>query len=177
MEFFCHESSVIDDGATIGSGCKIWHFVHVRAKATVGSNTSIGQGCYIGNATIGNNCKIQNHVSVFDGVTIGDNVFIGPSAVFTNVRNPRAEVDRSAEFESTTIGNGVSIGANATIRCGVSIGDYALIGAGSVVTNDVPAHAEVVGVPAKLNGYRCRCGAKIKVDACESCGRTNPIVL
>lgn len=156
-----HPTAVIDPGATVGEGTKIWHFVHVMPGARIGARCVIGQGCYLGNVTIGDGCRVQNNVSLFDGVTLEDDVMIGPSAVFTNVINPRAHVSRRAEFQPTLVKRGATIGANATILCGVTIGEYAFIGAGAVVRHDVAAHACVVGVPAGWIGWMCRCGEKL----------------
>lgn len=151
--YFVHDSSYIDDGCVIGSGTKIWHFSHVLGGATIGKNCSIGQNVNIGGkAIIGNGVKIQNNVSVYDDVIIEDDVFCGPSCVFTNVINPRAFIERKHEYKKTVVKKGASIGANATIVCGITIGEYALIGAGAVVTKDVPAYALVVGVPARVVG-------------------------
>ena len=151
--FFLHESSYVDEGAVIGEGTKIWHFCHIMNGAKIGNNCSIGQNVYIGSrAVIGNNVKIQNNVSVYDDVIIEDDVFCGPSCVFTNVINPRAFIERKNEYKKTIVKKGASIGANATIVCGVTIGEYALIGAASVVTRDVPDHALVYGNPARFHG-------------------------
>lgn len=174
--YFVHPSAVIDDGATVGKGTKIWHFVHVMPGASIGSDCVIGQGCFIGNVTIGNGVRIQNNVSVYDGVTLDDHVFAGPSCVFTNVINPRSEVDRRGEYMPTLVERGATIGANATIVCGVTIGKYAFIGAGAVVRTDIPAHSVVVGVPARQIGWMCVCGERIREKAaitltCEVCGR------
>jgi len=154
MKYFVHESSYIDDGAKIGEGTKIWHFSHIMSKAIIGKNCNIGQNVFISdNVVIGNNCKIQNNVSLYEGVNIEDDVFIGPSSVFTNVRNPRAFVNRKEEYASTFIRRGSTIGANATIICGVIIGEYSFVGAGSVVTKDVPAYSIVYGVPAEVKSF------------------------
>lgn len=168
-----HPTAIIEPGAQIGAGTRVWHWVHVMGGATIGANGSIGQGCYIGNVTIGNGCKIQNHVSVYDGVTLDDDVFLGPSCVFTNVGHPRAHVPRKTEYAATHVGKGATIGANATIVCGVTIGAYALIGAGAVVTHDVPAHALMAGVPARRIGWACRCGETLPDHLeCARCGET-----
>jgi UDP-2-acetamido-3-amino-2,3-dideoxy-glucuronate N-acetyltransferase len=151
--YFVHESSYVDEGAEIGDGTKIWHFCHVMGGAKIGKQCSIGQNVNIGSrAVIGNGVKIQNNVSVYDGVIIEDDVFCGPSCVFTNVINPRAFIERKHEYRKTVVKKGASIGANATIICGVTIGEYALVGAGSVVTRDVPAYAVVYGNPARAHG-------------------------
>lgn len=153
MSYFKHESSYVDEGVEIGEGTKIWHFCHVMSGAKVGKNCSLGQNVNVGGkAVIGDGVKIQNNVSVYDNVVIEDDVFCGPSCVFTNVINPRAFVERKHEYKQTVIKKGASIGANATIVCGVTVGEYALIGAGSVVTKDVPAYALVYGSPARVRG-------------------------
>ncbi|GAB1431733.1 acyltransferase [Spirochaetota bacterium] len=153
MSYFVHESSYVDEGAAIGDNTKIWHFCHVLSGAKIGSNCVLGQNVNVGSrAIIGNGVKIQNNVSVYDDVIIEDDVFCGPSCVFTNVINPRAFVERKTEYKKTIIKKGASIGANATIVCGVSIGEYAFVGAGSVVTRDVQPYALVYGSPAKLHG-------------------------
>lgn len=160
--FFVHETAVVDDGAGIGAGAKVWHFVHVCAGASVGARAVLGQNVFVGpGAVIGEGCKVQNNVSVYAGVVLEQDVFLGPSAVFTNVLNPRAFVERKDCFLETRIGRGASIGANATVVCGHSIGAYALIGAGAVVTHDVPPHALVLGVPAKHAGWVCVCGERL----------------
>jgi UDP-2-acetamido-3-amino-2,3-dideoxy-glucuronate N-acetyltransferase len=151
--YFVHESSYVDEGAEIGAGTKIWHFCHIMAGAKIGRKCSIGQNVNIGSrAVIGDGVKIQNNVSVYDDVVIEDDVFCGPSCVFTNVINPRAFIERKHEYRKTVVKKGASIGANATIVCGVTIGEYALVGAGSVVTRDVPACALVYGNPARVRG-------------------------
>jgi UDP-2-acetamido-3-amino-2,3-dideoxy-glucuronate N-acetyltransferase len=153
INYFVHESSYIDYGAEIGKGTKIWHFCHIMSGAKIGEKCSIGQNVNIGSrAIIGNNVKIQNNVSVYDDVIIEDDVFCGPSCVFTNVINPRAFIERKDEYRKTIVKKGATIGANATIVCGVTIGEYALIGAGCVVTKDVPAYALVYGCPARIRG-------------------------
>lgn len=151
--YFVHESSYVDEGAEIGEGTKVWHFTHIMSGAKVGKKCSIGQNVNIGGkAIIGNGVKIQNNVSLYDDVVIEDDVFCGPSCVFTNVINPRAFIERKHEYKQTLIKKGASIGANATIVCGVTVGEYALIGAGSVVTKDVPPYALVYGNPARVHG-------------------------
>lgn len=148
--FFQHETAIIDEGAQIGQGCKIWHFSHVMASAKMGKNCILGQNVFIGkNVSIGNNVKIQNNVSLYEGVTCEDDVFLGPSCVFTNVINPRSFLERKEQFKPTLVKKGASIGANATIVCGNTIGEYAMVGAGSVVTKNVPAYSLVIGNPAK----------------------------
>ena len=167
-----HESSYVDDGVTIGRGTKIWHFCHILSRTTIGENCSIGQNVMIGpNVKIGNGCKIQNNVSIYDGVELSDDVFCGPSCVFTNVNNPRADVSRKDEFRPTPIGRGASIGANATIVCGHSLGEYCFIGAGTVVTEDVPAFALMVGNPARRIGWISKAGERLGRDLV--CHRTH----
>ena len=180
-DFFVHESSYIDENVKIGSGTKIWHFSHVQSGAKIGKNCILGQNVNIGNnVLIGDNVKIQNNVSVYEGVEIEDNVFIGPSVVFTNVINPRACINRKEEFKSTIIKKGATIGANATIVCGITIGEYAFIGAGALVNKDVPDYALVYGVPAQIHGWMCYCGIRLKSSnlkdstesvECSNCGR------
>lgn len=171
-DFFVHESSYADEGCTIGDGSKIWHFSHIMGGAVIGRGCVIGQNCYIGgNATVGDRVKIQNNVSVYDRVILEADVFCGPSSVFTNVNNPRSFVERKNEYIRTTVRRGATIGANATIVCGVTLGNYCFVGAGSVVTKDVPDFGLVYGNPAELNGWVCKCG--VKLDAafiCPSCG-------
>jgi UDP-2-acetamido-3-amino-2,3-dideoxy-glucuronate N-acetyltransferase len=153
MSIFIHESSYVDDGAVVGSGTKIWHFCHVLSGAQIGERCSLGQNVNVGSrAVIGNGVKIQNNVSIYDDVIIEDDVFCGPSCVFTNVINPRAFVERKDEYKKTVVKKGASIGANATIVCGVTIGEYALVGAGAVVTKDVPPYSLVYGSPARVMG-------------------------
>jgi UDP-2-acetamido-3-amino-2,3-dideoxy-glucuronate N-acetyltransferase len=157
-----HQSAIVDAGAAIGSGTKIWHFSHISKGAKIGKNCTLGQNVYVaGSAIIGNKVKIQNNVSVYDSVIIEDDVFCGPSVVFTNVLNPRATIDRKLEYKKTHIKRGASIGANATIICGVVIGEYSLIGAGSVVTKDVLDYALVIGSPARQVGWVTRSGQKL----------------
>ncbi len=152
--FFVHKSSIIDSGVEIGDGTKIWHFSHILSNTTIGKNCSFGQNCVAGgNVKIGNGVKVQNNVSIYEGVEVEDNVFLGPSMVFTNVINPRAFIQRKNEFKKTLLKKGCSIGANATIVCGVTIGEYALIGSGAVVNRDVKPYALMVGVPAKQIGW------------------------
>ncbi len=173
MKFFKHESAYIDDDVIIGDGTKIWHFSHIMKRANIGKNCVIGQNVNIGeNAEIGAGCKIQNNVSIFKGVVLEDDVFCGPSCTFTNVINPRAFVERKEEFRKTLVKKGTSIGANATIVCGVTLGKYSLIGAGSVVTKDVPDYAIVYGVPSSFKGWICRCGEKLNDSLiCDKCKR------
>lgn len=175
MDWFRHESAIVDEGASIGAGTKIWHFSHVCGGARIGGECSIGQNAYVApTAVIGDRVRIQNNVSIYDGVVLGDDVFVGPSAVFTNVINPRSEVPRKHEYQPTRVGAGVTIGANATILCGTTLGTYAFVGAGAVVTHDVKAFALVVGVPARQVGWMCRCGERLVVEGdatCGACGR------
>lgn len=161
-DWFQHETAIVDDGARIGTGTRIWHFVHVCAGARIGRGVVLGQNVFVGGrAVIGDDCRIQNNVSVYDGVILGDRVFCGPSAVFTNVVNPRVGVDRKDQFRDTRVGDGVTIGANATILCGVELGAYAFVGAGAVVTRNVRAHALVVGSPARQVGWMSRHGERL----------------
>jgi UDP-2-acetamido-3-amino-2,3-dideoxy-glucuronate N-acetyltransferase len=154
-----HPTAAIDRGVSLGVGTKVWHFCHVMGGARIGDRCVLGQNVFVAaSARIGDGCRIQNNVSIYDGVALGDGVFVGPSAVFTNVRNPRASVDRRTDIEPTRVGDGATIGANATIVCGVTIGAHAFVGAGAVVTRDVAAHAMVSGVPARRTGWICRCG-------------------
>jgi len=177
---FIHESSYADDGCTIGDGTKIWHFSHVMSGAVIGANCSIGQNVLVASGVvIGNDVKIQNNVSIYSGVTLEDDVFCGPSMVFTNVINPRSAVSRKHEFRPTHVRRGATLGANCTIVCGHSVGAHAFVGAGAVVTRDVPDHALVVGVPARVVGWVCACGAKVADGAmrpstarCAACGAT-----
>ena len=173
MQPFIHESSYIDDGVTIAEDTKIWHFCHVQAGAVIGRDCVLGQNVNIGpGVVIGNGVKIQNNVSVFEGVTLEDNVFCGPSVVFTNDPYPRAE-HRPERYTPTRVCEGASIGANATVVCGVTIGRFAMVGAGSVVTHDVPDCALVTGVPARQVGRVCPCGGRLGADGrCTVCGQT-----
>ncbi len=160
--FFVHESSYVDAGAEIGEGTKIWFFCHVLKGAKIGKGCNIGQNVMVDrDVVIGDRCKIQNNVSVYNGVTLEDEVFCGPSCVFTNVYNPRAFIERKHEFKQTLVKRGATIGANATIVCGVTIGRYAMIGAGAVVKRDVPDYAIVAGVPARQLGWTCKCGTSL----------------
>ena len=173
-KYFIHESSFVDDNVTIGEGTKVWHFAHILSNSRIGENCIIGQNVAIGpDAVIGNKCKIQNNVSIYKGVILEDGVFCGPSCVFTNVYNPRAFVERKHEFHETLVKKGATIGANATIVCGVTIGKYALIGAGAVVKEDVPDYAVVAGVPAKQIGWACKCGVPLEFNdqkaVCGNC--------
>jgi UDP-2-acetamido-3-amino-2,3-dideoxy-glucuronate N-acetyltransferase len=170
-----HPSAIVDEGAQLGEGTRVWHWVHVCGGARIGSGCSLGQNVFVGNdVVIGNNVKVQNNVSIYDAVTLEDDVFCGPSMVFTNVLNPRSAVNRKAEYRRTRVGRGGTIGANATIVCGHDIGEYAFIGAGAVVTSDVAPYALMIGVPARLTGWMCRCGTRLRASgqrvACPACG-------
>jgi UDP-2-acetamido-3-amino-2,3-dideoxy-glucuronate N-acetyltransferase len=173
--FFAHESAYIDDGCQIGEGTKIWHFCHVMPGAVIGERCSLGQNVVVmPGVRVGNNVRIQNNVSLYEGVTLEDDVFCGPSCVFTNVSNPRSHVPRKHEYRPTLVRRGGSIGANATIVCGITLGEYAFIGAGAVVTSDVPAFALMVGVPARRVGWMCQCGERLHLREggarCDQCG-------
>lgn len=171
-----HESAYVDEGATIGAGTRVWHFCHVMSGAVIGEGCSLGQNVVVMNGTkIGNNVKIQNNVSIYEGVELEDHVFCGPSMVFTNVVNPRSHVSRKHEYRKTLVRQGATIGANATIVCGATLGAYCFIGAGAVVTGDVPAYALMVGVPAKVVGWMCECGVRLHDGlmelSCPACGK------
>ena len=162
INYWSHESAIIDDGATLGEGTKVWHFSHVCSRATIGEGCSIGQNVFVGNrVVIGNRCKIQNNVSVYDNVTLEDDVFCGPSMVFTNVYNPRAAIIRKEEYRNTLVHQGATLGANCSVVCGVTIGHYAFIGAGAVVNKDVPDYALMVGVPARQIGWMSEYGEQL----------------
>ena len=167
-----HPTAVIDEQARIGDGARIWHFCHVMADASIGENCILGQNVFVGRGvSLGAGSKVQNNVSLYEGVEIGRGCFLGPSAVFTNVLTPRAEVERKDGFAPTRVRDGATIGANATIVCGNTIGEYAVVGAGAVVTADVAPHRVVVGVPAREQGWACRCGAVLDAElACGDCG-------
>ncbi len=170
---FIHETAVVDDGARLGNGTRVWHFVHVSAGAKIGAGCSLGQNVFVGNeVVIGDNVKIQNNVSVFDSVTLEDGVFCGPSMVFTNVYNPRAEVERKDEYRETLIRRGATLGANCTIVCGVTVGEYAFVGAATLINRDVPPFALMVGVPARRIGWMSHAGEKLGPDlVCPREGR------
>ncbi len=180
-KFFAHETAIVEEGAEVGEGTKIWHHAHVRSGAKIGKNCVLGKSVYVDkNVKIGNNVKLQNRVSVYDGVTMEDDVFVGPHVTFTNDLYPRA-FNESWQIVPTLVKKGASIGAGSVIVCGVTIGEYAMVGAGSVVTKDVPAHALVYGNPARLRGFVCFCGKKLKrvkevkedivVMVCDECGK------
>lgn len=163
--YFVHPSAIVDEGCNIGSGTKIWHFSHIMTGCVIGENCNIGQNVVISpEVVLGRNVKIQNNVSLYTGVTCGDDVFLGPSCVFTNVTNPRSAVNRRGQYSKTHVGNGASIGANATIVCGHDIGEFAFIGAGAVVTKNVPAYALLVGNPAKQMGWMSEFGHRLEFD-------------
>jgi UDP-2-acetamido-3-amino-2,3-dideoxy-glucuronate N-acetyltransferase len=179
-ETYVHPTAIIDDGAVLGEGCRVWHFVHICSQARIGSGCSFGQNVFVGNdVSIGNNVKIQNNVSVYDAVTLEDGVFCGPSMVFTNVYNPRSAVIRKAEYRKTLVKKGATLGANCTIICGVTIGEYAFVGAGAVVNKSLPAHALAVGVPARQIGWMSRFGRQLNLplhgDARAACGETGEV--
>lgn len=172
--FFVHPTSVVDDGVKIGEGTKIWYFCHIQSEAVIGMNCTLGQNVNISNnVKVGNGCKIQNNVSLYEGVELEDDVFCGPSCVFTNDLTPRAKYAKGREaYKRTLIKQGASIGANATVVCGHTVGKWALIGAGAVVTSNVPAHALMLGVPAKRKGWVCECGELLQEELiCVKCGR------
>ena len=180
ITFHVHESAIVDSGAKIGSGTRIWHFVHVCSGAQIGERCSLGQNVFVGNkVTIGNNVKIQNNVSVYDNVDIEDDVFCGPSMVFTNVYNPRSFIERKTEYRNTLVKKGATLGANCTIVCGVTIGEYCLVGAGAVINKNVPAFALMVGVPAKQIGWISKYGEQLKLPisgfGVEKCAYTGDI--
>ncbi|NOT54894.1 MAG: N-acetyltransferase [Deltaproteobacteria bacterium] len=180
-DYFVHASSYVEQPSKIGKGTKVWHFSHIMENTIIGEGCNLGQNVVISpDCVLGNNVKIQNNVSVYTGVILEDDVFCGPSCVFTNVTNPRSHVSRKEEYKRTLVKRGASIGANATIVCGVTLGAYSFIGAGSVVTHDVPNHAMMYGNPARLRGWMCYCGIKLDLPAliegasdttCRDCGR------
>lgn len=174
MTVTIHPSAIVDEGATIGAGSRVWHFAHICSGAVIGEDCSFGQNVFVGNdVVIGNNVKIQNNVSVYDAVRIDDDVFCGPSMVFTNVYNPRSAIARKNEYRRTHIRRGATLGANCTIVCGVTVGEHAFVAAGAVVNRDVPAFALMAGVPAKRLGWMCLCGVRLKgtgAVCCSACG-------
>jgi UDP-2-acetamido-3-amino-2,3-dideoxy-glucuronate N-acetyltransferase len=178
MDYFQHSSAIVDDGAQIGEGSRVWHFAHVCGGARIGKAVSLGQNVFVGNkVVIGDHCKIQNNVSVYDDVTLEEGVFCGPSMVFTNVYNPRSLIERKDEYRNTLIKKGATLGANCTIVCGITIGEFAFVGAGAVVNKDVPAYALMVGVPARQIGWMSEFGEQLKLPlqgkgevACEHTG-------
>lgn len=175
--YISHARSMVDEGSQVGAGTRVWAGAHIMAGATVGAGCNIGENCFLeGGVQVGNGVTIKNNVALYSGAVIEDDVFLGPSCVFTNVTTPRAFISRKSEFRSTRVCKGASIGANATILCGNTIGRYAMVGAGSVVTHDVPEYALVFGTPARVQGYVCRCGERLalldKRGSCPACQRT-----
>jgi UDP-2-acetamido-3-amino-2,3-dideoxy-glucuronate N-acetyltransferase len=174
MAALVHPTAVIDDDVELGDGTRVWHFVHVSAGARIGAQCSLGQNVFVGRGVhIGRGARIQNNVSLYEGVELEDDVFIGPSCVFTNVKNPRAFVSRKHAYLKTLVRRGASLGANATIVCGVTLGEFCFVGAGAVVTRDVAPYALVLGAPAKPVGFVCRCGERLQgqgVTRCSACG-------
>ena len=179
--YFAHASALVDAPESIGKGTKIWHFSHIMPGAVIGEHCSLGQNVFVASGcVIGNNVKIQNNVSIYEGVTLEDDVFCGPSSVFTNVNNPRSHVPRKNEYLPTLVQRGATIGANATVVCGATLGRYAFVGAGAIVTRDVPDYAMVYGNPARLRGWMCACGVKLglgiaadteETAGCSACPR------
>ena len=180
MSFYQHETAVVDDGAQIGEDSRVWHFVHVCGGAKIGKGVSLGQNVFVGNkVVIGDHCKVQNNVSVYDNVTLEEGVFCGPSMVFTNVYNPRSLIDRKDQYRNTLVRKGATLGANCTIVCGVTIGEYSFVGAGAVINKDVPAYALMVGVPAKQIGWMSEFGEQLDLpltgNAESVCSHTGAI--
>ena len=176
-DYFVHESSYVDEGASIGTGTNIWHYCHIMPGSEIGQDCNLGQNTFVASdVKIGNNVKIQNNVSVYTGVILEDDVFLGPSMVFTNVVNPRSHINRRDEYQTTLVERGATIGANATIVCGITLGEYSFVGAGAVVTKDVPAYGLVFGNPGRLQGWMCQCGNRLlfsdqdDLAKCVSCG-------
>lgn len=179
-DYFVHESSCIDEGAHIGAETRIWHFCHVMPRTIIGERCNIGQNVFVASdVRVGNNVKIQNNVSLYTGVIVEDDVFLGPSMVFTNVINPRSHVNRKDEYKTTLVHRGATIGANATILCGITLGRYCFVGAGAVVTRNVPDYALIYGNPARLQGWMCECGIELdfgeeqsrQTASCGTCGK------
>lgn len=180
MSFYQHESAIVDEGAQIGENSRVWHFVHVCGGAKIGQDVSLGQNVFVGNkVVIGDHCKVQNNVSVYDNVTLEEGVFCGPSMVFTNVYNPRSLIERKDEYRNTLVKKGATLGANCTIVCGITIGEYSFVGAGAVVNKDVPAYALMVGVPAKQIGWMSEFGEQLDLpltgNAESVCSHTGAI--
>lgn len=170
MTVTIHPTAIVDEGAQIGDGSRVWHWTHVCAAAQIGKGCSLGQNVFVGNdVIIGNNVKIQNNVSIYDAVRLEDDVFCGPSMVFTNVYNPRSAITRKNEYRQTIVRRGVTLGANCTVVCGITIGEFAFIGAGAVVNKDVPPYAMMLGVPAKQRGWMCRCAVRLPAQGKVSC--------
>jgi UDP-2-acetamido-3-amino-2,3-dideoxy-glucuronate N-acetyltransferase len=174
-DYFVHASSYVDEGAVVGAGTKIWHFSHILPGAVIGERCNLGQNVVVmGGTRIGNNVKVQNNVSIYEGVVLEDDVFCGPSCVFTNVMNPRSHISRKSEYRQTLVRRGATIGANATVICGATLGEYSFIGAGAVVRGEIPAYALMVGVPARRVGWMCQCGTRLDVrdghGICKVCG-------
>jgi UDP-2-acetamido-3-amino-2,3-dideoxy-glucuronate N-acetyltransferase len=174
MSVTIHPTAIVDEGARIGDGTRVWHWVHICAQAQIGCDCSFGQNVFVGNhVVIGNNVKVQNNVSIYDAVTLEDDVFCGPSMVFTNVYNPRSAISRKSEYRRTVVGRGATLGANCTVVCGITIGEQAFIGAGAVVNRDVRPYALMLGVPARHRGWMCSCGTQLRGQgsvACSFCG-------
>ena len=180
MSFYQHETAIVDDGAQIGEDSRVWHFVHVCGGAKIGQGVSLGQNVFVGNkVVIGDHCKVQNNVSVYDNVTLEEGVFCGPSMVFTNVYNPRSLIERKDEYRNTLVKKGATLGANCTIVCGITIGEYSFVGAGAVINKDVPAYALMVGVPAKQIGWMSEFGEQLDLpltgNAESVCSHTGAI--
>ena len=180
MSFYQHETAIVDDGAQIGEDSRVWHFVHVCGGAKIGKGVSLGQNVFVGNkVVIGDHCKVQNNVSVYDNVTLEEGVFCGPSMVFTNVYNPRSLIERKDQYRNTLVKKGATLGANCTIVCGVTIGEYSFVGAGAVINKDVPAYALMVGVPAKQIGWMSEFGEQLDLpltgNAESVCSHTDAI--